>query len=308
MRARSTWALLAVSLLSAAAIAAQEQMTGPPPVLAIGLEEINPGSMAAHDKQVVAYTALFNRANAQGHRLGLVPVSGDDNQVVYLQPYASFADLEATRKKTDEVFAASPALQAELDALDRQTGSMHATQKTLIAVYRPDLSYRPVGPAEVGKSRYFTMSTNRIKAGRTNDYEGYVKQYNRAREKANLNEHSAVYQVITGAPSGTFITLGHNRSLTEWDDFTRDMHARNKAIDEALRRGRGQAAARDGRGDLRRQPIEPLRPEPEDQPRPRRGRRGGPRLLDPQGRGQGPGRKEGNEEVVRVEGRAKARP
>jgi len=234
MRARSTWALLAVSLLSAAAIAAQEQMTGPPPVLAIGLEEINPGSMAAHDKQVVAYTALFNRANAQGHRLGLVPVSGDDNQVVYLQPYASFADLEATRKKTDEVFAASPALQAELDALDRQTGSMHATQKTLIAVYRPDLSYRPVGPAEVGKSRYFTMSTNRIKAGRTNDYEGYVKQYNRAREKANLNEHSAVYQVITGAPSGTFITLGHNRSLTEWDDFTRDMQARNKAIDEAL--------------------------------------------------------------------------
>jgi len=234
MRARSTWALLAVLLLSATAVAAQEQMTGPPPVLAIGLEEINPGSMAAHDKQVVAYTALFNRANAQGHRLGLVPVSGDDNQVVYLQPYASFADLEATRKKTDEVFAASPALQAELDALDRQTGSMHATQKTLIAVYRPDLSYRPVGPAEVGKSRYFTMSTNRIKAGRTNDYEGYVKQYNRAREKANLNEHSAVYQVITGAPSGTFITLGHNRSLTEWDDFTRDMQARNKAIDEAL--------------------------------------------------------------------------
>ena len=234
MRARSTWALLAVSLLSATAVAAQEQMSGPPPVLAIGLEEINPGSMAAHDKQVVAYTTLFNRANVQGHRLGLVPVSGDDNQVVYLQPYASFAEFEATRKQTDEAFAASPALQAELDALDRQTGSMHATQKTLIAVYRPDLSYRPVGPAEVGKSRYFTMTTNRIKAGRANDYEGFVKQYNRAREKANLNEHTAIYQVITGAPFGTFITLGLNRSLTEWDDFTRGMQARNKAIDEAM--------------------------------------------------------------------------
>ena len=234
MRARSTWALLAVLLLSATAVAAQEQMSGPPPVLAIGLEEINPGSMAAHDKQVVAYTTLFNRANVQGHRLGLVPVSGDDNQVVYLQPYASFAEFEATRKQTDEAFAASPALQAELDALDRQTGSMHATQKTLIAVYRPDLSYRPVGPAEVGKSRYFTMTTNRIKAGRANDYEGFVKQYNRAREKANLNEHTAIYQVITGAPFGTFITLGLNRSLTEWDDFTRGMQARNKAIDEAL--------------------------------------------------------------------------
>lgn len=234
MRARSTWALLAVLLLSATAVAAQEQMSGPPPVLAIGLEEINPGSMAAHDKQVVAYTALFNRANVQGHRLGLVPVSGDDNQVVYLQPYASFAEFEATRRKTDEAFAASPALQTELEALDRQAGAMHATQKTLIAVYRPDLSYRPVGPAEVGKSRYFSVTTNRIKAGRSNDYEAYVKQYNRAREKANLNEHSAIYQVVTGAPSGTFISLGLNRSLTEWDDFTRGMQARNKAIDEAL--------------------------------------------------------------------------
>jgi hypothetical protein len=258
MRARSTWALLAVSLLSAAAVAAQEQMSGPPPVLAIGLEEINPGSMAAHDKQVAAYMALFNRANVQGHRLGLVPVSGDDNQVVYLQPYASFADLEATRKQTDEAFAASPALQAELDALDRQTGSMHATQKTLIAAYSPDLSYRPVGPAEVGKSRYFSVTTNRIKAGRTNDYEGYVKQYNRAREKANLNEHSAVYQVITGAPSGTFITLGVNRSLTEWDDFSRGMQARTKAVDEALggevvvkqRRDTAEAIFADSRSSL----------------------------------------------------------
>ena len=165
---------------------------------------------------------------------GLVPVSGDDNQVLYTEAYASFADFEATRKKGEEAFAASPALQAEMEALDRQTGPMHATQRTLIAAYRPDLSYRPLGADGVGKSRYFTVTTVRIKAGRANDYEEYTKQYNRARDKANLDEHTAVYQVITGASSGTFISFGAARSLAEWDDFTRKMQARNKAIDDAL--------------------------------------------------------------------------
>jgi len=64
----------------------------------------------------VSYLALFNRANVRGSRLGLVPVSGDDNQILYLEGYASFAELEATRNKSDETFAASPALQAELAA------------------------------------------------------------------------------------------------------------------------------------------------------------------------------------------------
>src|SRR6266545_2634343 len=89
MSTRSTWALLGVLLLSAAATAAQEQTSGPPPVLAIGQEEIKPGSMGAHDKQVASYLALFNRANVGASRLGLVPVSGDDNQVLYLEGYAS---------------------------------------------------------------------------------------------------------------------------------------------------------------------------------------------------------------------------
>jgi hypothetical protein len=234
MSTRSIQALLGVLLLSASAAVAQEQLTGPPPVLVIGQEEIKPGSMGAHEKQVASYLALFNRANVRGSRLGLVPVSGDDNQILYLEGYASFADLEATRNKSDETFAAAPALQAELDTLDRQTGPMHATQKTLIAVYRPDLSYRPLGTDAVGKSRYFSVTTNRLKPGRYADYEEYAKQLNRAREKANLNEHVSVYQVVTGATTGTFVTFTASRSLSEWDDFSRAMPARNKAIDEAL--------------------------------------------------------------------------
>lgn len=256
MRARNALAVFALLPLSAAT--AQEHPSGPPPVLVISQEDIKPGSMGAHEKLAAAYMALFNRANVGGHRLGLVPVSGDDNQVVYLQGYPSFGELETTRKKSDDIFAASPALQAELDALDRQAGPMHASQTTAIAVFRPDLSHRPHAMDVVAKSRYFSMSTNRIKSGRTADYEEFMKQLNRAREKANIEEHTAVYQVISGAPFGTFITFVSYRSLTEWDEFGRGLQARNKAIDEALggeavvkqRRESAEAIFADSRSNL----------------------------------------------------------
>ena len=55
------------------------------------------------------------------------------------------------------------------------------------------------------------------------------------REKANADWiHTAVYQVITGAPVGTFVTFTLNRSLAEWDELTAKMQERNKAIDAAL--------------------------------------------------------------------------
>jgi hypothetical protein len=216
------------------AAAAQEQMSGPPPMLVINREDIKTGSMDAHNKQVVSYLALFSRANVGGYRLGLTSVSGDDNQIIYLEGYPSFAEFEATQKKMDETFAASPALQGELDALNRATEAMHASQTTALAVYRADLSFRPTGMEGVAKSRYFTVTTSRVKPGRGNDYEEWVKQFNRAREKANLDEHSAIYQVVSGAQAGTYMSFVPYRSLAEWDTFTKGMQARNKSIDDAV--------------------------------------------------------------------------
>ncbi len=234
MSRRNVLGLLGVLMLPAAASAAEQVPTTPPPVLVISREEIKPGSMGAHEKQVTSYLALFNKANVGGYRLGMVPVSGDDNQVLYLERYQSFADLEANRKKFDETFATSPALQSELEALELKAGPMHATQKTSIAVYREDLSYRPNKPDEVAKARYMNVFLVRVKPGQGTDYEDLVKQSNAARAKANLDEHTAAFSVITGAPSGTYMFLSTNRSLTEWDEFRKNFQARNKAIDEAL--------------------------------------------------------------------------
>jgi hypothetical protein len=225
-------ALAAVASLALPALA-QEEIAAPP-VMRITVEDIKPGSMGTHEKSVASYLALFSRAQVPMSRVGMVPVSGDQNQVVYLEGFRSFAELEAADKKLESAFAASPAMQAELDALDRNGGPLHSSQRTMIGVFRPDLSYRPLSASAVGKSRYFGVATSRIKLGRVVDYESYTKQLNRAREKANIQESTAVYQVTSGAPAGTFMTFTANRSLAELDAFRAGIAARNKAIDEAL--------------------------------------------------------------------------
>lgn len=226
--------ILALSLmLSPLGALAQDQVAAPP-VMRITVEEIKPGAMGSHEKQVLSYLALFAKAQVPFSRLGMVPVTGDQNRVVYLEGFPSFAELEASDKKLESTFAAAPALQAELNALDSAGGTFHASQRAMIAVFRADLSYRPLSVDKLAKSRYLSVTTSRIKPGHQPDYEAYVKQLNRARDKAGLDESTAVFVVTTGAPLGTVMTFTASRSLAEWDAFHSGMTARNKALDEAL--------------------------------------------------------------------------
>jgi hypothetical protein len=112
---------------------------------------------------------------------------------------------------------------------------MHATQKTALAVFRSDLSFRPVRMDDVAKGRYFSLATTRLNIGQTPNYEAYTKALNAAREKINADwVHTAVYQLVSGAPANTFVTFTLYRSFKELDEINAKMAERNKAIDEAL--------------------------------------------------------------------------
>jgi len=233
MRRLSLPFVAVLATLGGSAVA--DEAAPPPPVLVIAKEEIKPGQMGPHEKNAAHFVAIQNKANAGMHRLGLTPVSGDDNVVVYLEGYPSFAEMEKANKAFGEALAANAALAAELDQNTAQGANMHASQKTSLAVYRPDLSFRPAHMDVVAKSRYFGITTTHLKIGHTPDYEAYTKQLNAGREKANADWiHTAVYQVVSGAPAGTFLTFTLYGSLAEWDQATAKMSERNKAVDTAL--------------------------------------------------------------------------
>ena len=224
-----------LAALGGAAVAEEATPLGPPPVLLINREEIKPGRMGPHEKNAAKFVAIENKANADNYRLGLTPVSGDNNAVLYLEGYESFEEMEKVQQKFEATVATNASLQADLDQNTAQGADMHASQKTALAVYRSDLSFRPVRMDDVAKARYFGVTTTRLYIGQTPDYETYTKALNAAREKANADwVHTAVYQVVSGAPAATFVTFTTYRSLKEWDDNTAKMVERNKTIDEAL--------------------------------------------------------------------------
>lgn len=229
---RSRYLPLAGLLLLGAGDALAQQ--APPQVLMITREQFKPGNMTAHNKDIPAFYTLFDKAGVGASRLGLLPFSGDQNHLLYIEAYSSYADMEKTATKMDDVFGASAPMQKELDLLTKRSDVLHESQSVMIAVRRSELSYRPLALADVAKSRFLSLNVIRINAGRGPDYAEYSKQWNAAREKAALDEHTTVWQVTSGAPTGTYLLFTYARSLSESDDLRTGMDARNKKINEAL--------------------------------------------------------------------------
>ena len=230
-----THAGFVLALVAVAAATAAAQETGPPPVLVIAREEIKPGRMDGHAKSAASYVSVLNRAQAGEHRFGLVPVSGDDNQVLYLEGYPSFAKLEASRNELDRALQASAALRAEFDAVQKQGVDEHNSQRTMLARYRADLSFRPPTLDQIAHVRFVSMQTVRTKLGRTADYADYLKATNAAREKAGVSDvNYTVYQVVSGAPAGVLIVFSGYRSMEDLDALYAGMEDRDRKVNEAL--------------------------------------------------------------------------
>lgn len=226
--------VLGLVLLCSPVAFAQEPSAPPPGMLVVTREQFKPGNMATHNKHIPAFYALFEKAKVGAARLGLLPVSGDQNHLLYFEGYPSAADMEATAKKMDDVMGGSPALQAEMDALTAKNASLHESQTVMHALFRGDLSYHPNTREQTGRARYFNVTVLRVNVGRGTDWADYTKQTNAAREKAGLDEHTAVYQVLSGAPAGTFLILGTWRSMSEADDGVKGNAARNQKLTAAL--------------------------------------------------------------------------
>lgn len=230
---RAILAAAAVLSFVAPTLAQERPAGGPPLVLVVGREEIKPGMMATHDKVAASFQEIARKANAQNYWIGVKPVTGDDNAILYFEAYDSFAAYESARNTFDQAVAASTTLKAQLERVGMQ-GDVHNNQRTAIYRLRADLSYKPRTMEEVARARYVTVTAVRTKMGRIADYADWVKELNAAREKAGADVHSTVYQSVSGASAGTFLILNAHRSLKEWDEFGARMTEMNKAIEAAL--------------------------------------------------------------------------
>jgi hypothetical protein len=201
------------------AFAQNPEMHGPPKVLAITREEIKPGMMPMHTRHSGMYVDAFTTMHTPNHRLAMVPVAGNQNEVMYITGCETFAELERILTETDKKMgSAGGSLRAQLDWLEKGEAELHASMRDSLALYRQDLSFNP--GVNIPLMRYFSVTTIRIRPGHDAQYVDYVqKLVNVARQKAKAdNLHVAVFQVLSGAPGGTYLAFRPMRSLAEMDD------------------------------------------------------------------------------------------
>ena len=210
--------MIAFALFSAVPVLAQERQEGPPPVLMIIREEIKPGMMGTHTRHAADFVGIFNQLQTPNHRIALVPVAGNENEVVYLTAAGSFAEVETTFKQTDKKMgSATGMLKTRIDGLDKEAPALHSAMRDMLAVYRPEMSFNP--GVNIAQMRYFSVTTIRVRPGHDAQYvESIQKLVNVARAKAKVDDlHIAVYQIVSGAPGGTYLAFRPMKSLAEMD-------------------------------------------------------------------------------------------
>ena len=216
---RRMLALISMPLLLALPAVAAEDMTArPPKVMLVEWESLRPGTTTAHDKVAAGFAALAARSKSKGYWIGLNPVSGDENVALFLGGFPSFAAAEAVHKAEEAAAAASPSIRAEMEKLEKSGAAVHTAQKAIWTSFQDELSFRAPGPADIGKARYMEVVITRVRPGRIPDYMEFLKAANQAREKAKLDVRLAVFQVASGAPTGTFIIFRPLTSMAELDE------------------------------------------------------------------------------------------
>lgn len=182
----------------------------PSPLLQIEREEVRPGRGAAHAANEAAWASAYVKAQSPVQWLGMTTVSGP-SEAWFLSGHDSFAALE----KSDMSTEANPALSAERDRLAGIDGDLLGRTSTIIARYRPALSYQPV--VKLANMRYMTVDLVRVKSGHVAEFADAWRMIVEAHKKATMDEHWAVYEVDSGMPDTTFLFLYARKSLAELD-------------------------------------------------------------------------------------------
>jgi hypothetical protein len=174
--------------------AAAQAPTEPPPILQLIRR---PGA-------VIAPIRPYADARAAVDALGMVSITGPP-EAWQIESHQSFASIEDLDK------AVGPVAPAQADPL--------ALSSTLIAFYRPGWSYRADQAIRMfPRAHYFHITIYQVRPDAENDLGELVKLRRIGSDSVNLDRPDLAYQVVSGAPSGTFIFLAPLTSLKTMDE------------------------------------------------------------------------------------------
>lgn len=217
------FATLTLVVLGSYQTFAQESSTpmGPPNVLMIVREQIKPGKGSDHTAESHRFTQALRKAKSKWGRIGMVPIAGDENEVMYIWQFQSFADVEKMNQEIETW--SSGALKADFDAIAPGPEDLHVSQRDTFAVYRPDLSYR--ADVNIAEMRYFAIETFQVRPGQEGQFDVGARMYLDGMKKGNVDSHYAVFQMVSGAEGGIYLVIEPMKSLADMDKAPVNMKA-----------------------------------------------------------------------------------
>jgi hypothetical protein len=217
-KSRALSILICLALLGLEQAMPQSPANTPlPRVIWITREDVKPARGKTHEQVEHGFAQFWAKAKCQPF-LGLEAISGNATEAMFISGYDSFALFEKDFQAFDK--ASSGPMKPEYDAFSRQEAELINGVRSTVAIYRQDLSY--LGDRLMGglpKARYMDIMTTRVRPGKDESFAAGMKMYRSAYEKMKLEEPFATYQVILGAPEGTYLIFVPLKSLKDLDDY-----------------------------------------------------------------------------------------
>ena len=203
----------------------------PPPFLYFQIEEVAPGQTSAHLDNLAAQLAVYRHAGWPLHSIALDSIAGPGNEFVILVGFETFHAMD----QTNVDFADSPKDLTRYQQLTNEEDAMLESHRGLVGVYRPDLSYQ-VDHNAMAHARVVFMNEQIVRAGQSDEYESDMKFVVQAFSDAHTKINEYVYQIVAGAPPGTYIRIEPLRGLGDWDDWPNQMKNTMESLDDAGRK------------------------------------------------------------------------
>jgi hypothetical protein len=143
----------------------------------------------------------------------LESVTGD-SEVLSFDPFDSFEHIGKAFAEWGPIYAA----HAELGKFQAQINGALASQRTIVAERRDDLSYR-ANRIDLSKARFLRVLEVRLHPGHEGEFAEAFKNLTAAYEKTESDLPWVVYHVNVGMPSPTFFAFVPMRTLAQNDDL-----------------------------------------------------------------------------------------
>jgi hypothetical protein len=194
--------LLLSSIVAASAFA--QGFTDPPPIVQLVRK---PGTR-------VPASRTYASAGAAVNVIGMAAITGLP-ETWLLEAHDSFASIE----RLDRALSSLTMEPVSRDPSDLFQDDVLAPSRTMIAVYREAWSNRPADAVKLlPKAHYYQFAIYRIRLGAEAEFGNLVGMRKATSDSINVDRPELAYQVVSGAPAGTFIIVMPLATLAAFDE------------------------------------------------------------------------------------------